>query len=206
MTYRGYRSPLLLVDRGERFRQFCKVAGPLLVLIGVFSAARDIFRSGQPVTLEWQQFTCTEGRFRVNMPGKPRLAEKNMETEAGNVLVRSYIVWADEKAFSVSYLDLPLALMIDDPGAELDRQIDAKGTPGSFMIVRKDRQSIFGYPALRYSFKFTANHRGIPEGTVTEGLLVLADRRHYELVVAFPSGIPTDAGEEFLKSFRIVAR
>jgi hypothetical protein len=148
----------------------------------------------------WREFSSTEGRFRVQMPGTPVHKTQNVPLGGAQLVLH---VFAHEsaggqEAYVVMYNDYPAALV--QPGAAAAVLTGAqdgaiRGMPGSKLTSARDI-TLDGYPgrelALEVSGKGKVHYR-----------LYLVNNRLYQ-VVAQQARPSAETVEKFFNSFQLL--
>ena len=104
----------------------------------------------------WKEFTSTEGRFSVLLPGTPTQSDRTLQTRIGPVKVRDFEVRSDISVYYLSYSEFPnvgpltpeeqkemLASSRDralSQGGTLISEVDVSvaGNPSKELIVARD--------------------------------------------------------------------
>lgn len=152
--------------------------------------------SRQLAQANWQEFSSTDGKFAVALPGVP---EEDTKTDPSGNINHSFTLALDEELYLINYFDFPESFEADD--SEVQTLLDtlpASFAQGASAQLKGDRNiTLNGHPGKEFEFAL-ANEQA-PPGV---GRLYLVDRRLYLAIAMTPQ---TQKAQRFLESFRILS-
>ena len=169
----------------------CLAAGAGLAL---FAAAAQ----SAPESAGWRVFTSDEGRFRVDMPGKPVKTTETRSTIVGSLTGYRFEFEQEDSFFLVEFRDLPrVATLFMSSKSLVAQATDGLLDYAKGPVLRNEEITVDGEPAR--ALRYTVTNR---DNQTARARVILADRRLYLLI----AGVPDKAGEEtkatrFLDSF-----
>lgn len=170
---------------------FCLATGAGLAL---FAAAAQSAPEGPG----WRVFTSDEGRFRVDMPGKPVETTETRSTIVGSLTGYRFEFEQEDSFFLVEFRDLPrVATLFMSSKSLVEQATDGLLDYAKGPVLRNEQITVDGEPAR--ALRYTVANR---DHQTARARVILAGRRLY-LVIA---GVPDKAGEKtkatrFLDSF-----
>lgn len=168
--------------------RFQVALGFLLMLFASVHAGAD--------SAKWQEFSSTEGRFAVLMPGTPTLTVTNDHTIVGTIVENSYDLTAPAGTFEVEYQDLPgIVMMFMSQKRLLQR---AKGE----FIKHFQATEVSDTEITIGELKGRRIAVEGPKKEQAQVILVMDGHRLYVVLLATPKD-PADF-DRFLSSFRLV--
>ncbi|NRA07515.1 MAG: hypothetical protein HRU02_05095 [Myxococcales bacterium] len=179
----------------------CSRAALLLVLGWLAPAFAE--NGPAPAAPRWQDFHSEEGRFRVELPGAPRVERSAHRTAMGSVTEVSFrVAWAHQEV-AVVYEDIPAAAAWLMPaGVILGRAAASLVEDASGREIESRESKWRGYPAweLRYLLP------GSP-ALESQVRLVLVEARLYLVAARWPQdqGVPAEVAR-FRASFEVEAK
>ncbi len=146
----------------------------------------------------WRVFESSEGRFRVDMPGKPVETTETRSTIVGSLTGYRFEFEQGESFFLVEFRDLPrVATLFMSSKSLVEQAADGLLEYAKGPVLRNEEITVDGEPAR--ALRYTVTNRN---NQTARARVILADRRLY-LVIA---GVPDHVGEKaratrFLDSF-----
>jgi hypothetical protein len=162
----------------------------LLALSLVIFACNIAQAAGQ--TIEWAKFSSPEGRFSIQLPGRPVLDEQSKNTSTGIVVMHFFTARSEGGVFVVAYADYA----ISDTKAELDANRDSflKGMKAT--LVSESDIKLEGNPGRE--IKATRDQLSI------RSRIYLVGKRYYQAIAITPATLPGDVeADRFLTSFQL---
>jgi hypothetical protein len=148
----------------------------------------------------WKEFSSSEGRFSVLMPGTPSEKTSKVNTEVGPVDMFSFRVTQEDSGYDVNYNDYPDAVVeASDAGSMLDGARDGIVSSLQGKLLTEFIISLDGYPGRDIRVEG-------PDGEHTvRTRLYLVDNRLYQLTVVTPKedSFSKDVAK-FLDSFELL--
>jgi hypothetical protein len=151
----------------------------------------------------WSTYTSEAGRYRVDMPGTPKLSAPLVEGQDGISLTNNQVwVAVGNVAYYTSYGDLPPSQIAGMTAAKTLEQVrdgpvdgDGGGHVGR-KLLRDQPITIAGYPGREYVIALTTNYTLVVHST-------LVGRRVYQVIYSAPGQTePTSPDvRRFLDSF-----
>lgn len=87
---------------------------------------------------EWQDYSPEDGKYSIQMPGKPVNKSSSQQTPAGKVTTHIAIYSDQNSAFAVSYTEYPAVLMIQMPNEKvLDGARDGRLAMGGHKLLKE---------------------------------------------------------------------
>jgi len=157
----------------------------------------------QANSIEWRDFSESEGKFSVVMPGTPERATYEMPITSGTMKFVSHAVDLPNEAkyFMVTYVDYPPGTTGDDVLAHqvMDRYVAGGARKKNLKVEQKSKIKLGEHPGQEYLFRE-------PEyGDKSLWRVYLVGNRLYQLVANWDpetAGASVEA-EKFLNSFRL---
>jgi hypothetical protein len=152
-----------------------------------------------------REYKSVEGRYRVMMPGTPKVEVKTIPTAVGPVVARIAVTedWS-RNARMVMYADYPPAMV--HPGnqnAILDNFCQGWAPGAQMSILSKGPTSTSGHPGREMSFESVPNSKFGHLAGKTRVYIVGA--RLYQVFIAGPHGrLSADSMDGFLNSFALL--
>src|SRR5262245_12146088 len=155
---------------------------------------------------DWKEFTSTDGRFSVLLPGSPtKTASGTVQTSAGKLDLHGYMVGpglgSGERSFVLGYSDLPADARLEADKLLEEIREQALGSFQDFKVVRNEKISIQGFAGI--VLRLEGNGRQGP--LILEKRVYLVNRRLYQLGAGGPkeNAKRTDEDiEKFMNSFK----
>ena len=142
---------------------------------------------------QWQEFSSTEGKFVVTMPGVPKLKSETFSDR----LVNHTLKFAKGKElYLVRYFDIDSALTPTDIKLTLNSMVATFVVGANAKLVEERDISINDYPGKEFEFEAIT-----PEQPPGIGQVFIVDHRIYGIVVTTPE--PENA-QRFIESFRLL--
>jgi len=143
----------------------------------------------------WNEFSSSEGKFAVSMPGTPK---QETETDEDGLTAHSFTVELQnpDSAYLVTYYDVPeVAKATPEQVKELlDGTPDAFAKGGNANLTRSQNIILDGNPGREFEFTST-------EGFSGKGRVYLVQQRLFLVVAIAPQ---TQSIQRFLESFRLL--
>jgi hypothetical protein len=145
----------------------------------------------------WRTFAPPEGRFSVDMPGRPRQAKQKVEANSEIVGLTIYLAESKGEAFAVTYADHD---RFDDDREAIDRILDGardgavRNSGGKLMS--EERVVCCGCPGRAIVFKTES-------GRLVRELIVLSKDRLYQVYVLSDKSAQSEDSARFFKSFKL---
>lgn len=156
-------------------------------------------------SVQWQEFSSTEGGFSISMPGQP--TERELPVRGGNSSVSSRefaLVLEEEKlVYSVNYADFPMISEELNP-SQINLLLD--GARDAAVRNLKNGQLVSDRPIELNGYIGREIEVANPDGFSAKTRLYWVQPRLYMIVVASTSetGLNRES-ERFLESFRLLA-
>ncbi len=152
-----------------------------------------------------QEYMSPEGRYRVQFPGKPKVADRTEQTPLGPIInkVATTKDWSQTER-TVAYADFPGGLIhLGNKDRMLDGACQGFATGSNLVIQSKMPIAKNGHPGREVAFETQEGH---PAGKLTgRTRIYLVGARLYQLTVAGPRGrITPETMESFLDSFELL--
>jgi hypothetical protein len=151
----------------------------------------------------WRPFTSAEGRFRVQLPGTPRIDKQTWVTEKGPLDL--YIVFADERgtgtSYGVCYSDLDGPAVPEGEGGADEILAQAREAVRKRMggrILEERPIALEGHPGLELMI------HSPQRGTAVARVFCTGDRFFQVLAVGEDVSLFQPPVRSFLDSFRLV--
>jgi hypothetical protein len=154
--------------------------------------------AGSALTAAWHDVKSTQGRFTVQMPGKPTVQRQALETSAGPIdLTLTYC--ANEKAaYFVAFCDYGMSFKsTDEKYRVLYGARDGLVAQVQGQVLGEKKVSISGHPGLRIRFTGSGYH-GLSH------LYLVGDRLYQVMTISDEKGISDPSVEQFIASFRLI--
>jgi hypothetical protein len=206
LLYLGFLSPIfrrssegLAPDRWVgTFRVIARIVGAVLCIIAGFKIFSDIRQASVFQTLQWREITSREGRFRLRAPVD--LVEEVRDVPYGEQRVREscFRGTVPTLGFSVSYTDLPPAVLKAEADKVLNSELKALAQVTGVILLNKESTRFAGCPAIRFKLHYV---RG---GYFVEGILLLDKQRRYQLAVQFTNESSAQNCEPFFEKFQVL--
>jgi hypothetical protein len=150
----------------------------------------------------WQTYTSDEGRYSVELPGRPKTRTETKPTPLGPIVVKfTYAEATPESVFMVNHCDLPVARATDDPRAIFDDGC-AEAMASSQGKQQSSKDVTFeGFPGREVIFNGTQRGRSFRCHT----RLLLVGRRLYQTMWIGSGEEPAADVERFLASFKLIS-
>lgn len=153
----------------------------------------------------WKQYTSTEGRFTVLMPGTPKTERQTQNTQLGPINIQAFAVARQQEsvAYIVAYSDFPNNFV---QKANIQKLLDGardgalRAAQGKLLSQRNI--SLNGYPGREFEF---VN----PVGLITKNRMYLVNGRLYQVIVVTKQDTQKYLSRSiagFLNSFKLLAR
>jgi hypothetical protein len=169
---------------------------PLFLLAPVTALALVACGDGE----EAVPFESAEGRFRVNLPGKPERTEQNQATDGQTGKVIEFAVESGNRAYAVSFGDLPPASLAQvTPAAALDTVPEASLVNFPGRVTSKQATNAVGNPAIDY----VIDGEGPAQGARLRARAVLVGTRLY-LLRGVGKGTSTPFYDRMVSSFQLL--
>ncbi len=147
----------------------------------------------------WSEYRSVEGRYRIDMPGKPTLETEQVELEDQEVPMMQAIVSRSDATYLSAYMDFPAEQIRGLPPRKvLENARD--GAVEDFKLRSDKELTVAGAPAREYVIEQD-------EGVVLVMRIVLVGARLYQMVVVtIPPGGTADRPDtrRFIDSFALV--
>jgi hypothetical protein len=183
-------------------------AAIIIVLTAAAGCSQDDISpkaTGTSPSEAWTEYSDTQGRFHVLLPGDPEHATHEMPTPFGGTMTFHNIMVHtsnNTKLFYVTYVDYPMEMKPEDE-AGVDEIISRYVTGGAkkknLQLEHKSRITIGDYLGEEYLFTDPAY------GDKSLWNVYFVDNRLYQLVSNWAPNLhqSSDDAEKFLKSFRL---
>lgn len=195
------------------------IGGSCLGVMGLFLSSPGLTQTSPPVKLstlaqaapaspgatspgqanQWQQFSPKDGRFSVQMPGKPK-EEIERSTGPNPIELRMYSVDLLLSAYIVAYYDLPKAIPPGQERAFFNQARDRAVGGTNRGQVREQEIRLGQYPGRQIQFVDKDN-------ILMQTRLYLVNRRVYTVIAAIPQnqiGTLKPTADRFLNSFKLL--
>ena len=153
---------------------------------------------------EWTDFSDSQGKFSVAMPGVPEREEYDMPIASGTMKFTGNFVDLPEQAkfFMVSFVDYPPEIPHDDEASAhevIDRYVAGGARKKKLAIRQKSKISLENHPGQEYLFDEPEH------GDKSLWRVYLVGDRLYQLVANWdPKDAESSAdAEKFLNSFKL---
>jgi hypothetical protein len=147
----------------------------------------------------WSEYRSVEGRYRIDMPGKPELETDPVEMGDQELPMMQAIVGGPEATYLAAYMDFPAEMIRGLPPHKVLE--NARDGAADGFTLRSDRTlTVAGSPAREYVIEQ-------PEGVVLVMRILLVGARLYQMVVVtIPPGGTADRADtrRFIDSFAVV--
>ncbi|TXL74086.1 hypothetical protein FHP25_17935 [Vineibacter terrae] len=151
--------------------------------------------AGSAAAQQWQEYKPAGAGYRVEMPGKPAVTEREQQTPAGTVKFSFARLAQGQRGLLASHAVYQAGALPADPEQALDNARDG-ATKGGKLSSEK-RLKVDGAPARRIVLENS--------GQVVNLLVVMKGNTLYQLLYHQPQGgEPTPDMERFLSSFALV--
>lgn len=162
--------------------------------------------------LAWPRFeafakvvTSSAGNFSVQMPGTPKVSQKDHKSFIGKVPETSYELKLRNSVYIVSFSDLPGAALFFDSAQGV-----MKKAKKNFLKelgakeVRYNGHDFVGYPGSRLFFRITAGDSAPQQEGLAQFFMV--EKRLYILVMIRSPKISPNLANRYFKSFRFLKK
>jgi TonB family protein len=165
---------------------------PQAFFLALFVFAVPSFAQTQPRPIEseesWKEFSSTEGRFKIALPGDPTENSTTIESSLGKIQRHRFTLMTGSGAFFISYSDLPVRLIEPDEVKKfLDHANKSEVASSKGKLKSVAGIAIDGYPGREYIMD-TPNLKHRTK-------YYLAGQRVYELTVWMPTNHAKNAPE-----------
>ncbi len=148
------------------------------LLFTLFLSVLILSACGQK-TADWRDFTSTEGKFSVRMPGEPKAENNTITTDSGEIVIHLFGVPIGNTDYIVAYSDYP-AELVNSKGAagilESARDGAINNTKGT--LISDETIELNGFPGMMLVV-------GSPDGNgIAQAKIFLVGNRLYQVFVA----------------------
>ena len=191
------------------------IAAVSLCLLGFLSASASLAQKAQPKDVSavvdaspaaWKEFSSTEGRFAIRLPGTPKESTQSL----GQMNLRIFQLQSAFE-YSVMYADYPEEINDSDPALAkrvLDNGLEGAVAAVNAKLVEVQEVSIGKHPGRQYVEQ-------MPNGTIMRGKTFLVGNRLYQIAITTPKEEGSlaesvrfyrDTAAKYLDSFRLIER
>jgi len=174
----------------------------LILIFGLLTSGVVMAQEGNTGESEWRVFHSKKGRFSAAFPGTPTKKETHTESFIGTTTNHIFVVWNDQRKFTVDYSDLPgLAVTFaghdtiynHTKGALLKKTLSKETSYEDITVQGIDGKRLaYDMPPIK----------GHPE-MHGQAYLLLDDGRLYVFDAQLPVSDKEKAAQRFLSSIRI---
>lgn len=125
--------------------------------------------------LTWVQFVSEEGRFRVQMPDKPKFEVSTYESGKSRLVHNVFTVEKGAFIWLVDYADLPREIDTSDPVAFLNKASEEFVSQVNGTVQQRKSLTLEGHPGLDVTMRIYGGSARVR--------LYLANKRLYQLLV-----------------------
>ncbi len=173
--------------------------GVFLVLSGTVLSTRTLL-TPQPA---WTEFTSTEGRFSVWMPGAPNQQTQPVTTDSGSIDLIVFTAEDRSGGYAVMYSDFPGGVSPANANAVLETTMQGGVSNMQGTLLRQSNITLRGYAGREIQVDVPAQNSQ-PASLLT-ARYYLVDNRLYQLLVITHKDQPTsDALRKFFDSFNLI--
>lgn len=146
----------------------------------------------------WRTFNVDDGGFSLAFPGDPKLQETTVDTEAGPIVARMYILEVSETlAYMCGFNDYPPGVLDPDPESVLDGARNGAVQNVGGRLKQEKKITVDGHPGRELVIE-------TPGGMVTYGRAYLVNGRLIQALVVMKSdAVDMRNVRAFLDSFRL---
>jgi hypothetical protein len=149
-------------------------------------------------TADWQDFSSTDGKFSVRMPGDPKEESNTITTDSGEITIHLFGVPIGNTDYIVAYSDYPAELVNSKGSAGiLDSARDGAINNTKGKLISDESIELNGFPGKLLVV-------GSPDGTgIAQAKIFLVGNRLYQVFVATEKDSAyTEENLAFLDSFQ----
>jgi hypothetical protein len=151
-----------------------------------------------------EPYVSKEGRFRIRLPGKPKVADQKVNTSSGPLVIHmARYDTPGGTSYGVSYFDLAPEALAGGPDAVLERSVRGMTSVKGWKLISKKAIKLGEHPGREVIGE--ANPPGAPEPGYGHTRAFLVENRLYQMTVlgAKSKVVPADV-EKFLDSFELL--
>ena len=150
---------------------------------------------------EWVEHKPAGAGYRIEFPGQPVLSSRDITTDVGAVKMHIAVV---ERGPSIAFVALHNSFpagAVGEPQAALDRGRDRALATGRRTLLKEERITVSGAPALRLIVE------DVNDSAILTILAVVSGDSLYQAIYVVPKGLQdSPEGRRFLSSFALVPR
>jgi hypothetical protein len=156
-----------------------------------------------PPAPTWSEFAHVAGRFKIDMPGKPKEEVYTSQTNQGEVkLVSNLLQLPDRRTFSVTFLDYPQdPKFANQQGVQetLDEAVVNVGKEMRGRVEKRQTIELGQHPGREFTVVL------VDSGEMLLGRIYLVKNRLYQVFSGWSEarGETAADAERFVKSFRL---
>jgi hypothetical protein len=147
---------------------------------------------------DWQTYSYSTDGFSATFPAQPELSKRNIDTSAGPIELRSYVVSAGQDALFVGVADYGSKTAGQDPNTLLQGAKNGALTNSKSHLLRETPIMLGVYHGLEFEAESDAAH--------FYARIYMVGSTLYQTLVVTPVGSPYADTTRFLDSFQLIAR
>jgi len=161
-----------------------------------FVVAAAAIASAQSLT----QYQYPSDGFRAAFPSEPKVAKRDVPTDAGTFELRSYIAEPGQAAFFIGVCDYGSQFAGSDTAKMLQGAKDGalKNSKSHLLDGSEKSFTLQGHPAMEFQSESDAAH--------FRARIYMVGTTLYQTLVVSPLGTPYPNTQEFLDSFALIPR
>jgi hypothetical protein len=130
-------------------------------------------------TANWRDFSNTEGKFTVRMPGAPKEETNTIKTDSGEITIHLFGIPIGDTDYIVAYSDYPTDLVVSKgPTGILDSARDGAISNTKGTLITDESIELNGFPGKLLIV-------GSPDGKgIAQAKIFLVGNRLYQVFVA----------------------
>jgi hypothetical protein len=169
-----------------------------IALIFVAVGAITVSADDQP---EWKEFAPKEGRFKVLMPGVPKVYDLDTESDFGKGVLHMHRAQVGKTMYAANYCDFPAEIKKTPLKQVYDDSRDGAVANLEGKLVSEKDIKLGDYPGREIRID-------VPEGKLLfRSRVYLVDQRLYQAVVLGTKEAATSKeADKFLDSFKLVEK
>jgi hypothetical protein len=147
---------------------------------------------------DWKSYSYPADGFRASFPTAPSADRQNIDTAAGPVELRTYLVELDQAALFIGVADYGQKAASNDTGEVLEAAKDGALQNAGAHLTSEAKITLGAYPGLKFEAATDSAH--------LYARIYLVGTTLYQTLVIVPNGTQYPDTNRFLDSFHLVTR
>lgn len=149
-------------------------------------------------TENWKPYNYPADGFQASYPTPPSLQKKDVDTQAGQFELRSYVASVGDVALFIGVCDYGPKAANNDPDVLLQGAKNGALQNANAHIMREQKITFGSHHGLEFEAESDAAH--------FHARIYMVGSTLYQTLVVFPLGRPYEQTDKFLDSFQLIAR